>query len=283
MSKAFQTINGYFGKSFITLLLLAGFSVFTNSYAQKQEMGIFLGSTYYLGDLNPNLHFGMPGAGLGALYRYNFTEHLSARANGYFGMIAGNDATIQFDPNRNLQFRSNVYELSLQGEVNFLPFKAGDLSTPFTPFIFGGGGMLRFNPQAELDGSWHNLNPLNTEGQGSELYPERRPYSLFTSNILFGIGFKFNLSNAVTGGIEWGFRRTGTDYLDDVSTTYPDAGVFGNNTLALQLHDRSLENRFENRDFQRGNPHSKDWYSFAGFVLTIRFKDNSRYVCPAYN
>jgi opacity protein-like surface antigen len=255
----------------------------TTASGQKHELGAFFGTSYYLGDLNPNIHFALPGPGLGVLYRHNFTDHLSARANGFYSRVAGNDASIGFDPNRNLQFRSDIIELSIQGEVNFLPFIAGDLNTPFTPFIFGGAGLFRYNPKAELNGQWHSLQPLKTEGQGSDLYPERVPYSLFSSNFLFGMGVKFNISSTVTGGFEWGFRRTGTDYLDDISTTYPDASVFGNNSLALQLYDRSLENRYENRNFQRGNPNSNDWYSFAGFVLTIRFLDNSRYRCPAYN
>jgi hypothetical protein len=283
MVKVIQTLSRFFPKSFIILLFLTGISGLNETSAQKQELGLFLGSSYYLGDLNPTMHFGMPGLGLGALYRYNFTQHLSARANAYGGRVAGDDARLKFDPNRNLQFRSNIFEFSLQGEVNFLPFTAGDGDTPFTPFIFGGGGLMRFNPQALLDDRWYNLQPLNTEGQGSDLYPERTPYSLFSSTMHFGVGLKFNITEFLTGGIEWGFRRTGTDYLDDISTTYPDGSVFGNNTLARQLYDRSLENRFENQNFQRGNPNSKDWYSFAGFVLTIRFKDNSRYRCPAYN
>jgi hypothetical protein len=283
MSKASHTTTGIFLRSLLFFLFITLVFGFNKASAQKHEIGAFFGSSYYLGDLNPERHFAMPGIGMGALYRYNFNQHLSARANGFFGRVAGSDAVVKFDPVRNLQFRSNVMELSIQGEVNFLPFIAGDLTTLFTPFIFGGGGFTGFNPQAELEGRWYDLQPLKTEGQGSELYPEREPYSLFTSNILFGVGVKFNITRTVTGGFEWGFRRTGTDYMDDISTTYPDAGVFGNNTLALQLFDRSLENRYENQNFQRGNPNSKDWYSFAGFVLTIRFKDNSRYRCPAYN
>jgi hypothetical protein len=250
--------------------------------AQKHEAGIFLGTSYYLGDINPERHFMMPGIGLGGVYRYNLNPHVSFRANGLFGQVASSDATIQFNPNRNLQFRSSVMELSIQTEINFLPFIAGDKSTPYTPYIFGGGGAFYYNPQAELDGTWFDLRSLKTEGQGSELYPERNPYAAFSGNILFGAGFKFNLSQRITAGFEWGLRRTFTDYLDDISTTYPEAGVFGPNSIGWQLHDRSLENRYENQGFQRGNPNRNDWYSFAGIVLTIRFKNDRNYVCPAY-
>ena len=257
--------------------------LFSDVIAQRNEVGLFFGGSYYIGDLNPSQQFAMTRLGVGAIYRFNFNDHLSLRANGFWGNVAGDDAIVKYNENRNLHFRSNILEVSMQGEVNFLPFEPGDPETPSTPFIFGGGGLFRFNPQAELNGALRDLKPLGTEGQGSDLYPDRRPYSLTSYNFLFGVGFKFNITRQLTGALEWGMRRTGTDYLDDVSTTYPDPSVFGGNDLAFQLHDRSLENRGENIDFQRGNPHNNDWYSFAGFILTFRIKNFSRQICPAYN
>lgn len=167
--------------------------------------------------------------------------------------------------------------------MNFLHFEPGDLETPFSPYIFAGGGFFRFNPQAEIDGQWYNLQRLGTEGQRSDLYPDRKPYSLSSNVILFGLGYKFNITRMFTGALEWGMRRTGTDYLDDVSTTYPDPSVFDTNPIAMTLHDQSLENRGENAGFQRGNPNTNDWYSFVGIVLTFRIKDFSWHRCPAYN
>ncbi len=251
--------------------------------AQKNELGVFFGGSYYLGDLNPSLQFAMPRIGAGALYRYNINENLAFRINGFWGNVAGSDAVIQYNTNRNLQFRSNIVELSLQGEVNFVYFIPGDPETPATPYLFGGGGVFRFNPQAEIQGQWYDLKGLNTEGQGADIYPDRKPYSLTSTNFLFGIGYKFNITRQFTGAFEWGMRRTSTDYLDDVSKTYPDASVFNENELATELYDRSLNNRGENTDFQRGNPNTNDWYSFAGIVLTIRIKDYSKHKCPAYN
>ncbi len=267
------------------IILLAFFTlfIFSQATAQRNELGFFFGGSYYIGDLNPSRQFAMTRIGVGGLYRYNFNDHLSLRANGFWGNVAGDDAIIKYNENRNLHFRSNILELSLQGEVNFLPFEPGDLKTPSTPYIFGGAGVFRFNPQAEWGGVWYNLKPLGTEGQGSDLYPDRKPYSLISHNFLFGIGFKFNITRQFTGALEWGMRRTGTDYLDDVSTTYPDPQVFGEDSRALHFYDQSLENRGENMDFQRGNPHNNDWYSFAGFILTFRIRNFSRQMCPAYN
>ncbi len=254
-----------------------------SSYGQKNELGFFFGGSYYLGDLNPYRQFSLPRIGAGAIYRFNFNDNVAVRINGFWGNVAGDDAIVQYNEVRNLQFRSNIFEMSVQGEVNFIYFTPGDMDTPSTPYLFGGGGFFRFNPQAEINGQWYNLRSLRTEGQGSDLYPERKPYSLTSSIVLLGIGYKFNITRQFTGAIEWGMRRSGTDYLDDVSTTYPDPSVFEGNALAMQLYDRSLENRGENTGFQRGNPNTNDWYSFFGMVLTVRIKDFSRYRCPAYN
>jgi hypothetical protein len=268
----------------VSLILVSISYLFASTAsAQRNEMGVFFGGSYYLGDLNPARHFAMMQIGAGAIYRYNINENLALRLNGFMGNVAGSDARIQYNTNRNLQFRSKIAELSLQGEVNFLHFIPGDPETPATPYIFGGGGIFRFNPQAEINGQWYNLKQLTTEGQGSELYPDRKPYSLTSTIFLFGIGYKFNINRQFTAAFEWGMRRTGTDYLDDVSTTYPNADVFGGNSIALEVYDRSLENRGENENFQRGNPNTNDWYSFAGIVLTIRIKDFNRHKCPAYN
>lgn len=271
--------------SFLIVFLTIIFFYPGNSkvYGQKNEVGFFFGTSYYLGDLNPMAHFAMSRIGVGGLYRYNINQNVSLRVNAYWANVEGNDAVMQYNTNRNLQFRSNIVELSVQGEVNFLYFTPGDMDTPSTPYIFGGAGVFRFNPQAEINGQWFNLKQLNTEGQGSELYPDRKPYSLTSLNILFGIGYKFNITRQFAGAFEWGLRRTGTDYLDDVSTSYPDESVFNNNTIALELYDRSLENRGSNAGFQRGNPNTNDWYSFAGIVLTIRIKDFSKERCPTYN
>ncbi len=254
---------------------------------QKNELGVFFGGSYYLGDLNPGKQFAMTRIALGGIYRYNFNPHLSARVNGIFASVEGNDALIKYNEDRNLRFVSRITELTGQVEVNFLPFVAGNLDTPYSPYIFFGGGVFSFNPQAQLpddDGRmrWINLRPLGTEGQGNENYPDRELYSLVSSNFLFGIGFKFNISRNITGGLEWGMRRTGTDYLDDVSTTYADLELLPSATTQY-FADRSLSNPGQNTGLQRGDPTTNDWYSFAGFVLAFKIKDFTRGKCAAYN
>lgn len=258
------------------LLPLRGFS-------QRNEIGIFFGTSYYMGDLNPVSQFAMPRIGVGGLYRLNVNENVAFRLNGFFGSVHANDAIIGYNTNRNLHFRSRISEFSIQGEVNFNYYIPGNVETPYSPYIFAGGGVFTFNPEGEVNGIWQDLRQLNTEGQGSDLYPGREPYNLTSFNILFGMGFKFNITSQLTGAFEWGLRRTGTDYLDDVSTRYPDPEVFQGDPRALEAYDRSLNNAGNNAGFWRGNPNSNDWYSFAGLILTYRIENFMKGRCPAYN
>ena len=79
-----------------------------------------------------------------------------------------------------------------------------------------------------------------TEGQGTTSFQNRKPYSLTQLSIPFGGGVKIGVSDDFNIIIEYGLRKTFTDYIDDVSTTY--AGIpseFDN--ITIELSDRSLD------------------------------------------
>jgi hypothetical protein len=144
--------------------------------------------------------------------------------------------------------------------------------------------MYNFNPKAEMNGKWEELRPLETEGQGSGLKSAPKPYSLLGVSIPFGLGFKFHAMGRLGVSIEWGMRKTYTDYLDDVSTTYVNPSIlFANNGLKSALFaDRSITPGSSMVNRQRGNPTTNDWYSFAGVTLTYKLA-TVKSVCPAYN
>jgi hypothetical protein len=65
----------------------------------------------------------------------------------------------------------------------------------------------------------------------------------------------FNLS------IEAGFRKTFTDYLDDVSTTYPGASSFNGDAQAIYFSDRRVDPALNGTAGGiRGNSNSLDSY-----------------------
>ena len=67
------------------------------------------------------------------------------------------------------------------------------------------------------DGQWYALQEPKTEGQGTTAFPSRKPYSLTQLSIPFGGGIKIGVSKDFNVIIEYGLRKTFTDYLDDIN------------------------------------------------------------------
>lgn len=244
------------------------------AHGQVSEVGITAGTTYYIGDLNPTKHY-PPGTAfaIGGLYRYNFDERYAFRLQGLYGKLQADDAnspdTLQ--TLRNLSFRSKLIEASALLEINFFHYRAGkkDEKKYWTPFVFGGLAYFRANPQAQLNDTWFDLQPLGTEGQGSSTGGE--PYKVDQISIPFGAGFKFNF-HRLDVQLEWGLRRTYTDYIDDVSGTYVDNAqlAFENGDLAAVLADRSpLAPTGYNTGRTRGDANTRDWYQYTGVSVTL--------------
>ena len=255
-----------------TAILLAFCCVVTGGYAQatkrnfrQHEAGVFIGGAYYIGDLNPSAHFNLVQPAIGVFYRFTPNYRYAFRAGFNYGSILGDDS--QSDNadqlQRNLNFKSTIYELNVLSEFNFLEYRISNDKYRFTTFLFLGLDVFKFNPRAQVGNQWINLAPLKTEGQS-------KSYKTVQASIPFGIGAKINVSKQVGIGLEWGPRRTFTDYLDDVSGTYPDfSKIKIANANTVLLSDRS-KNGGSNVNEQRGNPRTKDWYIFFGVTLSIK-------------
>lgn len=272
---------------FCLLFTFAGFS--QNKHKKSAELGIFLGGSYYIGDLNPLVHFGpMTKPAGGVVFRYNFNPRVAVRANCFFGNIQADDAASNSaaQQQRNLNFSSSVRELSVQGEFNFLDYQIGNEKKKFTPYIFLGIAGFTFNPVAQYGNYKYTLQPMGTEGQGLDGGASKKRYKLTQISIPFGVGIKTNLSKQIGLSIEWGMRKTFTDYLDDVSKTYYDpailAAAHGGAAAVASDPSKGTDPNFSNTGRQRGNPTTKDWYSFAGIVLTLKLKEKKE-TCPGVN
>ncbi len=248
----------------------------------------------YWGDLSDGYDpiFMRPSANVG-IYSY-FLPQLSVRTGVLTGTIYSNDNVSKYFTHRarNLHFRSRILEFS--GVIIYEIFKNKQFASrygykigkTFSPYIFGGAALFHFNPQAEYNGQWVNLQPLGTEGQfisgGSSSEPIEtgypKPYSLWEIAIPFGGGVKFNLKKQISFGFEAGVRKTFTDYLDDVSTLYPDYEELlrtPNGSLAYSLSNRGDRSMIESISIPyaiRGNPEIKDWY--FDFSLYIAYHIN---------
>lgn len=266
--------------SLAILGLLIGFSGFTQGFKTSAEVGLYGGGSYYIGDLNPRTHFKYSKLAYGGIFRYNLSTRHSLRFTAMYGNVAGRDADSSdpFQQNRNLEFKTHLFELGFGVELTLFKYRINDMKYPISPYFFYQFAYTRINPKAELDGNEFALQPLGTEGQGTGLVgTKRNAYSLNQFTVPLGIGLKFNLRSRIAVSIEYGIRKTFTDYIDDVSGNYVDVDVLSafNGPLAAELSDRSLVTNGSNAGLNRGNPVTKDWYSFYGIMLTFKpFKKN---------
>lgn len=259
---------------FICLLTLS----YVAAFAQKSEIGAFVGTSFYIGDLSHSTIFSECDITGGIIYRYNFTPRIALKANIMFAKVHASDAKSNGSYERNLSFKSPITELSVQAEINFLRLYNQKGYNRFSPYVFAGVAVFSFNPQTEYQGKTYDLQPFGTEGQG--LIPNTKNYALCSFAIPFGIGLKVNIGRYVSIGAEWGMRFTCTDYLDDVKGVY-----FDNDELRLQrgeiianLADRSPEigGAHHEHGTQRGNFNTTDFYSFCGGTITFKIGNEDR-------
>lgn len=236
-------------------------------YAQRVEVGAMIGFGNYIGDLasSPVITETYPAGGVFARYNVSSSFALTAAINGT--MVGGHDKNFKENAYRNLSFRSMVVEYGALVEFNYFKYGVGVLDKPYTSYLFAGLSAFHFNPQAEYNGEWIDLNQIQTEG---------KKYGLLSFAIPFGMGFKWRVSRHISLEANFGFRKTFTDYLDDVSQEYPNVltQLETKGYLAALLSDRSVElygEPFSSKEgYRRGNPDFDDWYMMGGFCVSYR-------------
>lgn len=260
--------------SLLTLLSLM-VPVWAQGLLARSELGPSAGVMTYLGDLNGQSMFGQPNVAAGLTARINIDTRWAVAFGGAYGHISGGNPDVI--AHRNLSFRSPVTEGFLRAEFNFFPYGLRyGTQKRWTPFLFCGFALFKFNPRAEYQGTWYDLQPLATEGQGTLAYPERQRYKLVEAAIPFGLGIRWHLSEGAHLAVEYGWRKTWTDYLDDVSTTYVGSEVLsgedGGGEMSAILADRTgeVDPGYVNAiGIKRGDDSLDDWYAYLNISLTI--------------
>lgn len=224
-------------------------------------------------------------------YRYRLLQQVALRTNLTYGYVSGSDelTTNKYRKNRNLKFRSPIVELNALVEIYPYSFESKEAKfLNLSPYAFMGVGLFYFNPQGpDSTGKWHDLQPLGTEGQGK--IASREKYSLIQMCIPIGVGFEYRINKQFSVSFEFAFRITFTDYIDDVSTTYPNRNIYGNDELAKYFSNpsptRDLINATEPDGMTRlntapgeirGNPLNKDAYMFTMFTLEYKLGNAKR-------
>ena len=254
----------------LSTVILLSFSV---AQAQNLHFTLFTGVSNYQGDLQPKkitFQQGNFAFGVGGLYE--LSEKLYLRGNVTVGKISGDDQKSYDNASRNLNFSSQIVDVHLGLEYDIL----NNYDRSLVPFVFAGVSVFHFNPTTfDSVGRKVFLQPLGTEGQG--FFQGRTKYDLTQLAIPFGGGLKLAISENVRLRFEVGFRKTFTDYLDDVSSTYADKSqlLLNNGQRAVDLAFRGDEIKGSAATYpavnsKRGNAADKDLYYFAGMGISFR-------------
>ena len=265
----------------LALLFSFGLSAQSIDFLRNSEVVLGGGVMNYIGDLN-NQSVLSPLHGAGSVgLRTRLDSRWAVRVEVAYGSIS---CEKDYIVRRNLSFRSDIFEFAALAEFNFRPFGPGATESAWTPYIFGGIGVFHYNPMAQYtdnegNAQWVELQPLNTEGQGTSLYPERRPYALVQLCMPFGVGVKVRFNKTFSMTAEYGFRMTWSDYLDDVSTTYVGSELLEAEVLegamAARMADRSndVESGYVNAvGIKRGDDALKDWYAFLKVSVGVNLE-----------
>jgi hypothetical protein len=235
----------------------------------RKEVVFQIGASQFLGDLGGlnkigtdfspvDLEFKLTRPAVTIAYRYKLLKNLNWHSSFNYLLVAGDDklTTEPYRNNRNLNFKSNVFELATRIEVSLFSNKIGhrygisntmgrrkrSRSYEFIGFIGIGG--FYFNPKGRnpISGVWTKLEPLHTEGQGLPGGPSQ--YKKVAISVPMGIAYRMILSKEWCVGIELNYRKTFTDYMDDVSSVYYDRYALEQayGSTSLLMADPSLGN-----------------------------------------
>jgi hypothetical protein len=236
-------ISPSFSQNFFSNLFKSDGSRRRSNFEKHSDISFGIGTSNYYGDIAP---FNRPIQSTLQNIRwnasFNYTRHFSPHLSGSLGFtwarIAADDNKFEGVPGldqlymRNVHFRNDVKELAVTGIYNFIPQSRSFRNREkLSPYVFAGIAIFHHNPEAKVPtdyagseaspGEWVSLQPLSTEGQGSNGYPDQS-YNLINVSIPFGVGIRYKLSHYWDLGFEAGVRYTFSDYLDDVGGYYAD-------------------------------------------------------------
>ena len=239
------------------------------------HIGVAGGLSNYNGDLmDKPYHSKMTNGFIGLTIHYEVQDKILVRGAYNFARVNGSDIYSEKENlrMRNLSFESPISEISLVGEYYLFNL----YERRFSPYVFLGLAAYHFNPYSyDTNGTKVFLKPLKTEGQG--IIPGKKEYALWQMAIPIGGGVKFSITENIRVGIELGMRKLFTDYLDDVSTNYPDYNelLAAQGQTAVDFSYRGDEVPggdpvFPAKGTQRGGFQQRDIYYFTGLNISFR-------------
>jgi len=230
-------------------------------YEEQAYFSFGVGSSGYYGDLQDELI--LPNYSLTAEVSKRVGSRTTLRGSTTLFRLSARDANSDYKDFqiRNLSFFSTHLELSAGVEFSLFRTYTFGLREKINPYFFSGIGGFNVSPKTVYNGEKYSLRKYKTEGVS---------YSSLGLAIPLGFGIKVKMNKQYTIAAEFGYRFTNTDYLDDVSTVYPDLEKMS--SIARALSDRRVElgHKRTEQGRQRGNPDRNDGYFL--FIIKIQGK-----------
>ena len=182
-------------KKLIFVVVFACFYLF--SVGQEKGIGVFLGTSYYNGDLNKFIPFNPPAPAFGIMYTHDMSVKSTMRIYANRGSLSGKAKdTIGTD------FKTTFYDLGFMFEINAKNFSySGYNVTRLSPFFEVGAAVL-YAPTTS--------NPI-------------------VFSIPIGVGIKYAMSRKSILAFEWNYHLTGSDFLDLYSPEEANSSTILNN------------------------------------------------------
>jgi hypothetical protein len=273
---------------------------------QYNSVGFSLNAMNYFGDITPttsfaSLKFGATRVGAGVSITRRFYPRVSGRFGLSYGRISGSDAESankdgaddKFRYNRNFDFRNDILEASAVAIFDLIENRNNYLKRPdFVPYVFAGVAGFYHNPKGKTaSGEYIGLADLKTEAQATA-------YGQTQFSIPFGGGIRYRINRNFDASLEIGWRKTFTDYIDDVGGKFAGPAALGLTNPATPVSAMSAQQyfgygitrsvaspdpanpfpAFANQGSARGDSGNKtDWYIVTGvtlnYILTPRIKN----------
>ena len=238
----------------------------------KFSVSVGAGVSNYYGDLSKKGNFfSQPSYSFSAGVKYAVTSNFAARLDLGFQKLQGSDSKPGgAHPERNLRFESDVFDFAIAAEYTVLNLD----KFPISPYVSAGVGVVVFNPYTEdVLGNRQNLVKLATEGQGIPGYAGK--YSTSAAEFPLGAGVKYRINKEVMLSLDFNYRITKTDYIDDVSSNrYPNKALLdARNPLTSKYTYRgTVGYPSSTSTLQRGNPDDNDGFLTTQLKLTFKLK-----------
>jgi hypothetical protein len=275
------TWNGAFDK--LEVMGGLGFTQFMGDAGGADAIGTNFLADFDFDALRPNFLIGA---------RYRINHFVAIRLNVQYGILKGHDQYTSYPGRefRNLGFRSPLLEWGGLVEFYFIPdapeghkhrHKRQKKGKVFTGYIATGIAGCYFNPLGDyIDGTTYELQLLHTEGQG--ILPTRPEYALTSFVIPVNLGFRYRVNSAISIDAELCYRKSFSDYMDDISQTYIDPSLLSD-PVAQYFANPVPGTPGTEAGQQRGDPTDPDGYMFLMFNVSWKFSTNTRSVPKYYN